>query len=294
MVRSVLLTHGLNHHRATMLANNDLFENMILSLPAVSVGETEIQILYCQDGFPESWRETAEKRENNPGASTDAYWTALVKRIDPMLTVRLIDFSFTNRFHENRETRLALLKTSDIFYCRGAGNHREMGIKTFDALVNISDNRDYDKEVLTLQYEVMQNRLVYIGVCGAAKWAGYVVEMPDGSFRRGLGLFGRDVFVEYSDWNDKTKESSQVIEINEINYGIVDTCLAAIRSGLMMGKNANRDRKDEYRAKAHGIQQNLNGVLEYLLRKVDVYTCTATGQLFELRIGDGMARYRPC
>ena len=111
MVRSVLLTHGLNHHRATMLANNDLFENMILSLPAVSVGETEIQILYCQDGFPESWRETAEKRENNPGASTDAYWTALVKRIDPMLTVRLIDFSFTNRFHENRETRLALLKT---------------------------------------------------------------------------------------------------------------------------------------------------------------------------------------
>ena len=139
----------------------------------------------------------------------------------------------------------------------------------------------------------MQNRLVYIGVCAAAKWAGYAVKMPDGSFRRGLGLFGRDVFVEYSDWNDKTKESSQVIEINEINYGIVDTCLAAIRSGLMMGKNANRDRNYEYRAKAHGIQQNLNGVLEYLLRKVDVYTCTATGRRLELRIEDGMARYQP-
>ena len=83
-----------------------------------------------------------------------------------------------------------------------------------------------------------------------------------------------------------------MIKINEINYGIVYTCLAAIRSGVMMGKNANRDRKDEYRAKAYGIQQNLNGVLEYLLRKVDVYTCTATGRRFELRIEDGMARYQ--
>ena len=187
-----------------------------------------------------------------------------------------------------------MLKTSDIVYCRGTGNDREMGIKTFDALVNISDNRDYDKEVLTLQYEVMQNRLVYIGVCGAAKWAGYAVKMPDGSFRRGLGLFGRDVFVEYADWAE-TKESNQCLEISEINYCIVDTTLPlpAIRSGVMMGKHANKGRKDEYRLKAHGIQQNLNGVLEYLVRKVDVYTSTAAGRRFELRIEDGMARYQP-
>ena len=118
--------------------------------------------------------------------------------------------------------------------------------------------------------------------------------MPDGCFRRGLGLFGRDVFVAYANWMAKTKESNQWLEISEINYCIVDTTLPAIRSGVMMGKHANKGRKDEYWLKAYGIQQNLNGVLEYLLRKVDVWLCTATGQLFELRIRDGMWRYRPC
>ena len=288
MVRSVLLPHGLNHARAATLAKDNLLQHIILALPGVQDGRTEIQILFCQDGCPDPQKETAEKRETLPGATARVYWTALLRKFHPLLTVKLIDFSFTNHFHD-QEKRLELLRNSDIFYCRGTG------INSHEALVNISDNKDYESEVETLQYEVLWNRLIYVGICGAAKWAGDVVERPDGSVRRGLGLFGRDVFVEYADWRAKTKESKQCLEISEINYCIVDTTLPAIRSGVMMGKHANKGRKDEYRLKAYGIQQNLNGVLEYLLRKVDAWLCTETGLLFEVRIRDGMWRYRrPC
>ena len=41
-----------------------------------------------------------------------------------------------------------------------------MGDNTYDALVNISEGNEYSNLVVTLQYEVLQNRLVYIGICG--------------------------------------------------------------------------------------------------------------------------------
>ena len=142
-----------------------------------------------------------------------------------------------------------------------------MGDNTYDALVNISEGNEYSNLVVTLQYEVMQNRLGYIGICGAAKWAGYDVELKGGP-RRGLELFGRNVSVNYGHWMDEPSRNITVIEINEVNYCIVDTDNEIAGCAVMcQSRSHSEDQKARYARKAAGIQENLNGVLDHLRSK---------------------------
>ena len=199
MVRSVLLTHGLNHHRAGQLTLAPEFCDMVRSL--VTAGKTTLRILFCQDGLPDAWKE----KNANPGADAQTYWESAVKKVAPHVTdVEIIDWSF----HHPGDRRQALesLKTADIFYIRGTGHDKANGEDTDSYLVDITEDPDCAELVLALQYEVLQNRLVYVGVCGAAKWAGDEVEMWRGGKRRGLQLFGRGISVDYAGWQKLSKK----------------------------------------------------------------------------------------
>ena len=77
-----------------------------------------------------------------------------------------------------------------------------------------------------------------------------------------------------------------MIEINEVNYCIVDTTTEKIGCAVMCNTSTHTvDQKASYELKAAQIQENLNGVLTYLLIKVDQWRCTATSTWRALRAG---------
>ena len=154
-------------------------------------GKTTITILYCQDGQPESWRETYETRLKNPGGSCQAFWEHILRQVAPHVgCVKLVLFSFRCHPHDQADA-LRWLQIADLVYIRGTGYDTELRQHTYSSLVDISDDPSCAELVLALQYEVLQNRLVYVGVCGAAQWAGEAVLIPKGGMRQGLQLFGK-------------------------------------------------------------------------------------------------------
>ena len=245
------------------------FKAMIRSLAA---GKTTITILYCQDGFPESWRETDEKRLENPAATSEAFWDYILRKVAPHVRhVNMVDFSFRCHPHDHADA-LGWLQMADLFYIRGTGQG------TFSALVDISDDPSCFDLVVALQYEVLQNRLVYVGVCGAAQWAGDYVQVHNGGMRRGLQLFGRGFSVQYPDWRKATIPDPRVIEINAVNFCVVDTVLERAVCAVMCNKKNHNSRvRQEYFAKSLSIQKNLDRVLEALRGKKDLWRCTVTG-----------------
>ena len=151
MVRSVLLTHGLNHKRADILIQNPACRAMIRSLVAGK-----------------------------------ACWEHILIKTAPHFgCVKLVLFSFRCHPHDQADA-LRWLQIADLFYIRGTGYDTELRQHTYSSLVDISDDPSCAELVLALQYEVLQNRLVYVGVCGAAQWAGESVLIPKGGMRQGL------------------------------------------------------------------------------------------------------------
>ena len=130
-----------------------------------------------------------------------------------------------------------------------------------------------------------------MGVCGAAKWAGETVKMPRQPPRPGLCLFGKGVSVDYCYWEDPPKMDYRVIEVNEVNYCIVDTVLMEAVADVMPGKYQDMQHIDLYRHKAECIEHNLAVVLFYLRGKTDFCTCTVTRRIFALHIDSGEAYY---
>ena len=74
------------------------------------------------------------------------------------------------------------------------------------ALVNVIDAPLNQKLKEQLQWRVMDNRLMYIGVCGGSKIAGarMLVGTKENAERKGLGFFGRNINVEYNGWISPT------------------------------------------------------------------------------------------
>ena len=168
-------------------------------MSSLVAGKTTITILYCQDGLPYSWRETDQQRLEDPGATCKAFWEHILRKVAPSVSVNMVDCSF--RCHpQDRADAANTLQNADVFYIRGTGNDRFAHQDTSSYLVDIIDDPSCAELVLNLQYEVLQNRLVYVGVCGAAKCAGESVIMRRGERRRGLELFGQGVAVHYGDW----------------------------------------------------------------------------------------------
>ena len=136
MVRSVLLTQGLSHRRAKLLVNNPAFRAMMHTLID---GKRSINILFCEDGAPYTWKETEEHCRENPGSTTLAFWQAIFKKIAPTVTVNLVSFSFRCPAAEHPRAK-SLLQAADIFYCKGTGRDRNICLDTHEYLVNISED----------------------------------------------------------------------------------------------------------------------------------------------------------
>ena len=115
------------------------------------------------------------------------------------VSVRIVNFTFNCHGDDHFNTMMEWIGEADIFNMRGTGTNVD-GTTTKMALVNVLRNQGCDKMVLKLQYEVIQNRLIYIGVCGGPKFAGDTVDVGRGIFQRGLQLFGRGVNVAYESW----------------------------------------------------------------------------------------------
>ena len=246
--------------------------------------------MYCQDGMPEPWRETDEKRQANPGATTQKFWDACIQHIDKRVTVNLVEFSFRS---DDRAAAKAWLTHADLFYIRGTGFDKETKENTFEQLVDIVDDPSCADLVLALQYEVLENKIIYVGVCGAAKLAGESVSMPEkGGTRKGLQLFGKGVTIQYDGWRDDTINDNRVIQINEVNFSIVDTLQGKADCAVMCNnkKHSYAD-KQQYLAKAKRIQQNLQGVLAALECKIDYWTCALTMRVFAMQVHSGRTWY---
>ena len=168
-----------------------------------------------------------------------------------------------------------------MFYCRGTGwQNAGPDSDMRDELCRIGNGPEYATQILALQYEILQNRLLYVGICGASKWAGYNVILPGGQVQRGLALFGRDVSVYYDGWQQPTRLNSNCIEINEVNYCLIDTTLGIIGSFVMCKQKARYQQKAEYVRKAGQINANLLHVLTTIMTKADLYRCPHTMALY--------------
>ena len=78
MVRSLLLTQGLNHERASALAKDTDFRRLMIH---VAENKSNMTILYCQDGVPLNWKETPERRLANPGATQQTVLQSVMKNM---------------------------------------------------------------------------------------------------------------------------------------------------------------------------------------------------------------------
>ena len=165
---------------------NGDFRRMIMNLPSVQAGRFEVRILFCQDGTPVHWRETLGHRLRKPEANHKTYWRRALQHLDPRFSVNVLDVSFNGEFQPNEDNRVQQLMWADIFYCRGTGGLYEGPSGDMRAeLCRISNSPQYARQILALQYEILQNRLLYVGICGASKWAGYNVSLPGGQVQRG-------------------------------------------------------------------------------------------------------------
>ena len=301
MVRAVLLTHGLNDPRRIALQQNADFRHMIMNLPSVTAGRFEVRILFCQDGTPVHWREAPADRVRKPGANHETYWRRALQHLDKRFYVNFLDFSFNAEFQPNEDKRVQQLMWADIFYCRGTGGQYEGLSGDMRAeLCRISNSPQYARQIFALQYEILQNRRLSVGICGASKWAGYNVSLPGGEVKRGLALFGLGISVCYDKWEDRTRSDDSKIEINEMNYCIVDTTLnmpnrppGLIGSYVMTKQKRSLEELIDYAKKAGRINVNLREVLAHIMRKVDLYQCPHTHAFYFLSAGDGSARWQP-
>ena len=108
------------------------------------------------------------------------FWEHILRKVAPHLEcVKLVLFSFRCQPHEQADA-LRWLQIADLFYIRGTGYDTELRQDTYSSLVDISDDPSCAELVLALQYEVLQNKLVYVGVCVSATWAGESVLLPKG------------------------------------------------------------------------------------------------------------------
>ena len=121
--------------------------------------------------------------------------------------------------------------------------------------------------------------------------------MRRGPSRRGLQLFGKGISVHYGCWMDSTTNDRSVIEINEVNFCVVDTVLEKVDCAVMCKtKDSTCDQrraylKRAYFVKAQTIRKNLVAVLEGMRGVADLWTCTETGQIFAVDLFSGRAWY---
>ena len=101
------------------------------------------------------------------------------------------------------------------------------------------------------------HRRVYIGVCGAAKWAGEVIDMGKGNYGPGLGLFGKGVNIAYDFWWSPTRSDNNTVEITDSTLAAIDTRMDHMQSAVLINKKDHdaAKKKERSQLKASEIQQ---------------------------------------
>ena len=281
MVRSVLLAHGLNDGRGKVLMRNKEFKRLMES---VCHGKTVITILYCEDGLPSTWQETHNgKRENLSEATHQRYWEKLITGIGFPVVLRFRDFSFQNLVStQEMENTLIQLDHADIFYIRGTGPG------CYSNLVDIVEYPNLSEVVRKLQYQVFENRLLYVGVCGGSQLQGDYF-WPEARCRNGLRLFGSGNYVHYDVWDSPTIFDPKCIQITEVTYVIIDTVLDIFGSFVMAKKKG--ERLAAYESKASAITENLQAFRRQLQAHLDFDTSPANGKVWVLATYQARAWY---
>ena len=276
MVRAVFLTHGLNEKRIETLVDDDSFVRIVRD---VAAREGKIHVLYCDDGFSKAWRDDPLVP---PDVAFCKYWKALIDKIVPKLPVHVLYFSFQG----DPAVSVDLLRRADFFFLRGTSPG------TYTSLAEIVSNPDYSKIVLELQYRVLLNKMVFIGVCGGALVASYKFEPVRHQCMDGFGFMGRGMNIYYDDWQHPVRRNS--VQISQVHYAIIDTTLDIATVGVMCNKGKHTfSEKNNYKIKAGEMQTELKKMLSYLRNEKgkDLYTDTCTGRVFAIDVYIGEARW---
>ena len=166
------------------------------------------------------------------------------------------------------QNTLIQLDHADIFYIRGTGPG------CYSNLVDIVEDPNLSEVVCKLQYQVFENRLLYVGVCGGSQLQSDYF-WPETRCRKGLRLFGSENYVHYDAWDSATKFDPNCIQITEVTYVIIDTVLDIFGSFVMTNKEKMAKTAEtlaKYESKASAITENLQAFRRQLQGHLDFYT----------------------
>ena len=174
-MRVILLSNGLNDPVVKALGDNDVVKAMLSK-------ESPLRITYCEDGYAPRWRK---------GLQIDIrdgfhWWCQkLARKCGVDVQLRL--FTFDN----DETTNLQVLRSTDLFYFAGTGGGTNEYLL---AALHNPTNSAVVKELMNL---VCYNEMIYLGVCGSAKIAGFAY---DGQHAGTLfGFFGQFRNIDYED-----------------------------------------------------------------------------------------------
>ena len=258
-------------------------------MESVCHGKTVITILYCEDGLPSTWQEKGSgKRDVLPEATHQRYWENLIHGLGIAVLVQFRDFSFKNLVSPQQiQNAISQLHHADIFYIRGTGPG------CYNNLVDIVEDPSLSEVVRKLQYQVFENKLLYVGICGGSQIEGDYV-WPEKRCRKGLRLFGSENYVQYDSWESATKFDPNCIQITQVTYVIIDTVLDIFGSFVMTNKEKRAKTAEtlaKYESKASAITENLQAFRRQLQGHSDSYTNPANGKAWVLATYQARAWY---
>ena len=153
---------------------------------------------------------------------------------------------------------------------------------TNNNLVDIVEDPNLSEVVRKLQYQVFENRLLYVGICGGSQLEGDYVWLEK-RCRKGLRLFGSESYVHYDAWQSETIFDPKCIQITQVTYVIIDTVLDIFGSFVMTKtKDKTPERLAAYESKASAITENLQAFRRQLQGHLDYYTNPAYGNVWAL------------
>ena len=271
MVRAILSPHGLNDDRGERMSACQTTQQVIQS-HAAAKGDEIINVVWCQNGTHPDGK--------TPEHEFDGTMRRFLRRLLPRHQINVEEFKFeeTSISNADRQRGLAKLQCCDIFYMRGTWGMPDR------VLADIVMNSSYEEAVLILQYKVLFNHTLYMGICGGAMLASDTFDPTGfvGLDLQGLGLLGKQVTIHYDDWRDPSLPHG--IRFNNVVYTVIDTT-QNIWSCQVLTKKKNADKMAEYARVASQMTQNLQQYAR-TLNKDDLYR-THTGRLFSVNWMEG-------
>ena len=238
-------------------------------------GKDTLHVLFCQDGTHKEYRQGKGRFFKS--------MKKLLKFVENC-TVSVETWEFeeasAGQEPEDRQRAIQKLKRCDIFYMRGT-----MGMDN-SALGNIVKNDQNEEAVVMLQYKVLFNHTLYMGICGGAKFASDIFATDDGGNMRGLGLLGKKETIHHDEWQLRPKGDG--IRFNEVVCTLIDTTLNIVECQVFTKNKESEERKAEYESIAEEMTHKLQHYIRDKIRGKEDHYKTKQGQPYTVLIYDGM------